>query len=88
MNAKSALSMIGTCVLGVCTFEAEMPSQLSNQVPQVFPESQRGWIGLVLAVMTYAAHRYSASQHIASAIAAAQLPAALPVPPAAQPPKP
>lgn len=80
MNLKSTLSAIGAGILGLAALVADMPSELQKQIAQPFPEAQRGYIGMVFAVLAYVAHHYSVASRTPAA--------ALPVPPAVQPPKP
>lgn len=68
INIKSTLSFIGAALLGVCAFIADMPGEISNQIPQLFPYQYRGVIALIFALAAYALHHYGAGVRIQKAV--------------------
>lgn len=74
MNKTQLTAEIGAGILSIAAFVSEMPSELQKQIEQPFPDSIRGYLGIVFATCGYIAHRYAARQHINDAIAAAALP--------------
>lgn len=71
MNWKSLISGAGAAILGAAALVAEAPPELQKQLPQLFPENERGYITLILGFCAYLAHRYSARHATLALIAAA-----------------
>lgn len=65
-NTKSTFAFIGAALLGLCAFIADMPGEISNQIPQLFPYQYRGYLSVVFLLAGYAVHHYGTSQRTAT----------------------
>lgn len=69
MNTKTHIAIILTIIVGMAGFIAQVPPELQNIIPQLFPEASRAYVALICKFASllglYITH-YFASQNKAT----------------------